>query len=125
MPETAKPEIFLEDITINAKGVLEISQIKYGANSYDQITPSLLKASAPYVVATLLTLANFPKSGKTYTCVFITKNGSKTENKNYRPIAMFCAITKIFETPVYKQIKRSSKGSFDLRNMVFGKSIQQ
>ena len=49
VPETAQPEIFLDDITFNAKDVLdEISQIKSGANSYDQITPSLLKASARF-----------------------------------------------------------------------------
>ena len=41
-PETAQPEIFLDDITFNAKNVLdEISQIKSGANSYDQIKQSL------------------------------------------------------------------------------------
>ena len=47
VPETAQPEIFLDDITFNAKDVLDkISQTKSRANSYDQITPSLLKASA-------------------------------------------------------------------------------
>ena len=76
VPETAQPEIFLDDITFNAKDVLdEISQIKSGANFYDQITPSLPSASA------LLTLANFPKSGKTYTCVLISKMVAKRKLK--------------------------------------------
>ena len=53
--ELAQPEIFLDDITFNAKDVLEeIQQIKSGANFYDQITLSLLKASAPYVINCIL-----------------------------------------------------------------------
>ena len=72
VPKTAQPEIFLDDITFKAKDVLhEISQIKFGANSYDQITPSLLKASAPYVINRILYLFNciinacqFPKIKK-------------------------------------------------------------
>ena len=55
VPETFQPEIFLDDITFNAKDVLEeISQINSSAKSYDQITPSLLKASAPYVINSIL-----------------------------------------------------------------------
>ena len=89
VPETTQPEIFLDDITFNAKDVLdEISQIKSGANSYDQITPSLLKASAPYVINSILYILSciinacqFPKVWKTYTCVLITKMVAKRKLK--------------------------------------------
>ena len=85
VPETAQPGIFLDDKTINAKDVLEeILQIKSGVNSYDQITLSLLKASAPYVINSILYIfsciinaCQFSESGKTYTCVLITKMVAK------------------------------------------------
>ena len=35
------------------------------------------------------------------------KNDSETEIKNYRPIAMLCAISIAFERIVYKQIKKT------------------
>ena len=115
MPETAQPEIFLDDITINAKDVLEkTSQIKSGANSYDQITPSLLKASAPYVIKSILYLyscitnaCQFPKVWKNIQVRPDHKNGSKMEIKNCRPIAMLCAIPIVFERIVYKLIKKT------------------
>ena len=115
VPETAQPEIFLDDITFNAKDVIdEISQIKSGANSYDQITPSLLKASAPYVMNSILYIfsciikaCQFPKVCKNIHVRPHHKNGSKTEIKNCRPIAMLCAISIVFERIVYKQIKKT------------------
>ena len=115
VPEKAQPEIFLDDITFNAKDVLdEISQIKSGANSYDQITPSLLKASAPYVINSFLYIfsciinaGQFPKVWKIIQVRPHHKNGSKTEIKHYRPIAMLCAISIVFERIVYKQIKKT------------------
>ena len=104
-PETAQPEIFLDDITFNAKDVLDkISQIKSGANSYDQIKTSLLKASAAYVINSILYI---------FSCIINIhvrphhKKDSKTEIKNYRPIAMLCAISIVFERIVYKQIKKT------------------
>ena len=115
MPETGQPEIFLDDITFNAKDVLdEISQIESGVNSYDQITPSLLKASAPYVINSILYIfsciinaCQFPKVWKNIHVRPHHKNGSKTEIKNYRPIAMLCAISIVFERKVYKQIEKT------------------
>ena len=115
MPETAQPEIFLDDITLNAKDVLdEISQIKFGPNSYDQITPSLLKASAPYVINHIFYIFNcivyacqFPKVWNNIHVRPHHKNGSRTEFKSYRAIAMFCAISIVFERIVYKQIKKT------------------
>ena len=115
VPETAQPEIFLDDITFNANDVLdEISQNKSGANSYDQITPSLLKTSAPYVINSILYIfsciinaCQFAKVWKNIHVCPHHKNGSKTEIKNYRPIAMLCAISIVFERTVYKQIKKT------------------
>ena len=114
VPETAQPEIFLDDITFNAKDVLdEISQIKSGANSYDQITPSLPNASAPYVInrlhifSCIINACQFPKVWRNIHVRPHHKNGSKTEIKNYRPIAMLCAISIVFERIVYKQIKKT------------------
>ena len=115
VPETAQPEIFLDDITFNAKSVLdEISQTKCGANSYDQITPSLLKASAPYVINSILYIfsciinaCQFPKVWKNTHVRPHHKNDSKMEIKNYIPIAMLCAISIVFERIVYKQIKKT------------------
>ena len=115
MPETAQPEIFLDDITFNAKDVLdEISQIKSGANSDDQITPSLLKASAPYIINSILYIfsciisaCQFLKVWKNIHVCPHHKNGSKTEIKNYRPTAMLCSISIVFESIVYKQIKKT------------------
>ena len=73
MPETAQPDIFLDDITFNAKDVLEeMSQIKSGANSYDQITPSLLKVSAPYVIDSILYI--FSCIINAYQCPKVWKN---------------------------------------------------
>ena len=114
VPETSQPEIFLDDITFNAKDVLEeISQIKPGANSYDQITPSLLKASAPYInsiwyiFSCIINACQFPKVWKNIHVRTHHKNGSKTETKNYRPIAMLCAISIVFARIAYKQIKKT------------------
>ena len=115
VPETAQPEIFLDDITFNAKDVLdEISQTKSGASSYDQITPSLLKTTAPYVINRILYIfsciinaCQFPKVWKNIHVRPHHKNGSKTEIKNYRPIAMLCAISIVFERKLYKQIKKT------------------
>ena len=98
VPKTAQPEIFLDDITFNAKDVLdEISQIKSVANSYDQIRPSLLKASAPYVISSVLYIfsciinaCQFPKVWKNIHVRPHHKNGSKTEIQKYRPIAKLC-----------------------------------
>ena len=115
VPEAAQPEIFLDDITFNAKDVLdEISQIKSGANSYDQITPSLLKASAPYVINIILYIfscifnaCQFPKVWKIIHVRPHHKNGSKNEIKNYRPIPIICAFSIVFERIIYKQIKKT------------------
>ena len=94
----------------------EISQIKSGANNYDQITPSLPKASAPYVINSILYIfsciinaCQFPKVWKNIHVRPHHKNGSKTEIKNYRPIVMLCAISIVFERIVYKQIKKTSE----------------
>ena len=111
VPETAQPEIFLDDITFNAKNLLDkISQIKSGANTYDQITPSLLKASALYVIISILYIFSciinaclFHKAWKNIHVSPHHKNGSK----NYRLIAMLCAISIVFERIVYKQIKKT------------------
>ena len=108
-------EIFLDDITFNAKDMLdEISKIKSGANSYDQITPSLLKAPAPYVMKSILYIfsciinaCHFPKVWKNIHLRPHHKNGSKTEIKNYRPNARLCATSIVFERIVYKQIKKT------------------
>ena len=115
VPETAQLEIFLDDITFNPKDVLdEISQIEPGVNSYDQITPSLLKASAPYVInsifykfSCIINACQFPKVWKNIHVRPHHKNGSKTEIKNYRPIAMLCTISIVFERIVYKEIKKT------------------
>ena len=115
VPETAQPEIFLDDITFSAKDVLdEISRINSGANSYDQITPSLLKASAPYVINTILYIfsctinaCQFPKVWKNIHVRPHHKNGSKTEIKNCKSIALLCTISMVFERIVYKQIKKT------------------
>ena len=115
VPETAQPEFFLDDITFNAKDVLdEISQIKSGANSYDQITPSLFKASAPYFINSILYIfsciikaCQFPKVWKIIHARPRHKHGSKREIKNYRPIVMLCAISIVFDRIVYKQIKKT------------------
>ena len=114
MPETAQPEIFLDDIKLNAKDLLEeILQIKSGANSYDQITPSLLKASAPYVINSILYIfsciinaCQFPQSLEKHKFSH-HKNGSNTEIKNYRPIAKLYATSIVFERIVCKQIKKT------------------
>ena len=114
LPQTAQPEIFLDDITLNEKNMPdETSQIKSGANSYDQLTPSLLKASAPYVINNILYIfsciinaCQFPKVRKNIHVRPHHKNGSKTEIKNYRAIAMLCAISIVFDRIVYKQIKK-------------------
>ena len=111
VPATAQPKMFLDDITFNTIDVLEeISQIKFGAISYDQITPSLLKTSAPYVINSILYIfsciinaCQFPKVWKYIHVRLHHKNGSKMEIKNYRPIAMLCAISIVFERIVYKQ----------------------
>ena len=51
VPETTQRDIFLDDLTFDARDVLEeFYQIKSVANSFDQITPSLIKASASYVM---------------------------------------------------------------------------
>ena len=115
VPATAQPEIFLDDITFSAKDVLdEMLQIKSGANSYDQITPSLLKTSAPYVLNSILYIfsciinaCQFPIVWKNIHARPIHKNGSQTENKNYRPIATLCAVSIVFQRIVYKQIKKT------------------
>ena len=115
VPETAQPEIFLDDITFNAKDVLDkISQSKSGANSYHQITPSLLEASAPYVINSILyifsciiNVCQIPIVWKNIHVRPRHKNGSKTEIKNYRSIAMLCAISIVFGKIVYKQIKKT------------------
>ena len=111
--ETAQPEIFLNDITFN--DVLdETSQNKSGANSYDQITPSLIKASAPYVINSVLYIfsciinaSQFPKGWKNIHVHPHYKNGSKMEIKNYRLNAVLCAISIVFEKIVYKPIKKT------------------
>ena len=117
IPEIAQPEIFLDDININAKEVLEkISQIKSGANSYDQITPSLLKASAPYVInstlyifSCIINACQFPKVWENIHVRSHYKDDSKIEIKNYRPIAKLCAISIVFERIFfwYKQYKKT------------------
>ena len=94
MPETAQPEIFPDDIAFNAKFVLEdISQIKYGAKSYDQITQSLPKTSAPYVINSILFMfsciinaCQFLKVWKNVQVRPHHKNGSKMDITNYRTI---------------------------------------
>ena len=133
VPETAQPENLPSDITFHAKVFLDnISQMKFGAKSCDHITTSLLKASAPYVKNSFLDIfscivnaCQFPKFWKNVHFRPHHKNCSKVEIKNYRPIKMLWALSTIFEITVYKQIKKQSKGSFALHNLVFSKSIPQ
>ena len=131
VPETAQQEIFLDDVTFNAKNVLdEISQFKFGANSYDQITPSLLKASAPFVINSILYIfscninaCQFPKVWKNIHVRPHHKSGSKMEIKNYRP--MLCAVSIVFERTVYKQIKKTFERKLCAAQHGFRQNIQQ
>ena len=56
-----------------------------------------------------------PKQWKVSKIIPIFKKGSKTEIKNYRPIANLCSTSKIFEKLILKQIHYlEAKNKLDL-----------
>ena len=59
-----------------------------------------------YIFSCIINACQFPKSWKNIHVRPHHKNGSKTEIRNYRPIAMLCAISIVFERIIYKQIKK-------------------
>ena len=86
------------------KSSRKMSQIKFGANFYDQIIPSLIKTSAPYVINSVVCIfsgiinsCQFPKVWKNVHVLPHHRNGSKLEIKIYRPITMLCANSIVFE----------------------------
>jgi hypothetical protein len=50
----------------------------------------------------------FPKDWKLAHVIPISKSGDKSLVSNYRPIALLCTVSKIFEKVVYKNSKKHS-----------------
>ena len=63
----------------------------------------------------IFTTCEIPEQWKVSKIILICKKGSKSENKNYRPIANLCSASKIFEKLILKQIHYlESKNKLDL-----------
>ena len=111
IPFNQSPEIFLDDIQFSKAALSEeIKYIRSGANSFDGISPKFLKFALPYISNQLLFIfsccvskCEFPGLWKKVHVRPHFKSGSKLDIRNYRPIAMLCSLSLLFERMVYKQ----------------------
>ena len=91
-----------------------LSHLKYSRGAgFDEIPVIFYQRLQPYLLPILSKLfteiannCNIPEKWTTYIITpLFKKNGSKSQTKNYRPIAVSCSIYKIFETCLYILLK--------------------
>jgi len=92
------------------KNIIKSLTLK-NSHGYDEIQPSILKISLPYIISSLIYLCNkamssgiFPTWLKFSQVVPIFKKGDKDKLTNYRPISLLTSFSKLFEKVIYKRL---------------------
>ena len=84
------------------------------SSGYDEISTSILKLSAPYILSPLTNICNkilntgiYPDRLKYATVKPIFKKGDEWDISNYRPISLLTSFSKVVKKTYIRQITRS------------------
>lgn len=110
MGQSSAWSMFLKPI--KDKELMDIFQsLKNTSAGYDGIKPKILKEIVEEILQPMLFLTNmslkkgvFPNVLKVAVITPIHKQGSKNQVKNYRPVSVLCAMSKIFEKVMYNRL---------------------
>ena len=101
--------IFLSDVTIDEIKTIAL-YLKNGAAGWDDITPPILKIIHHSVNHPLVNMSNlslqqdiFPKELKIAIVLPLFEAYDPCVFNNYRPVSLFCILSKVFEKAMYNR----------------------